>query len=73
MQEIEIDIQRFQKKLKRQAREHGLYENFGSKEVEQLKKKYAYANGIQIGLSILFFENWCSEFECTNTLKYVFH
>jgi hypothetical protein len=37
-----ITLKNFQKTMTEKAKKHGLYENFGQKEIGQLKDKYGY-------------------------------
>jgi hypothetical protein len=66
------DINRLKIKLSDKARRNGLYENFGEKEVRELKDKYDYNTLIygsetqrKQALMIDCFEDWCMDFNCT--------
>jgi len=63
------DIQRKQILLTDKARRNGLYENFGQKEVQELKDKYHYDSLIygsererKQAILIDNFDNWCMNF-----------
>lgn len=65
------DINRQKIRLVDKARRQGLYENFGQKEVQNLKDKYDY-NTLVYGTEkerrqaqlINNFDNWCMNFNC---------
>lgn len=61
------EIQCQKQKLERRAKEHGLYENFGQKEVRQLRDKFVDVSDYNtemknIRQAINRFDAWCMNF-----------
>ena len=60
---VEIAIERKTKKLIEEAREEGIYENFGQKEVRELEDKYGDGGANFEALAkIRMFDDWCSSY-----------
>lgn len=70
MSKLSTEIERTKKKLITRAQKKGLYENFGDKEVREIKDKYGYFELFygspeqrkEAGL-INDFDNWCMTFD----------
>ena len=63
--QIVIDINRLKNSLIKKAKKKGLYENFGQREVGQLREKYTdyeYSEGHVWNL-ISKFNEWCMNFD----------
>ena len=68
-----LSVRRFQKTMVLKAiKKGGLYENFGQKEIRELKDKYGYDRydfrKRKIAEDIDFLDNWCMDFD-DNSLK----
>lgn len=61
---LEADIKKEQKKLIKKAKEHGIYENFGQKEVRKLRDKYGDGGANFKALDkINKFDKWCMNYQ----------
>lgn len=65
--QITVDINRLKKNLIDKAKKRGLYENFGQREVGQLREKYIDYESFskddgQVWSLISKFNNWCMNF-----------
>ncbi len=54
---MEEEIYNMKKSLISKAKEEGIYENFGQKEVRELQDKYSYTEEVEQ------FDNWCMTFD----------
>lgn len=61
MTELEQDIAKKKKELKRQAAELGIWEDFGQGEVRKLKEKYSKFDP-KVSKRIREFSNWCANY-----------
>lgn len=59
MKNLQRDIEKAKQKLIKKAREKGLYENFGQKEIRELKDKHFDCLYTSQYLYIKEFEDWC--------------
>lgn len=61
---IDKDIKKEKQKLIKKAKEKGIYENFGQKEVRKLENKYSddeFENN-DVFKKIRSFDDWCSTY-----------
>jgi len=67
---IERDIKKAKNKLIAKAKKTGIYENFGQKEVVELRNKYKYYDCMHRNFPNLIdlFDKWCMNFD-DNDLK----
>lgn len=66
-------IAKKKKKLKRKAKEDGIYENFGAKEIMELKDKYDQYKRLKDGRRaynlIDDFDDWCARYNNKGEIK----
>lgn len=60
------DIEKAKKKLIAKAKEAGIWENFGQKEVRELLDKYPDCMYTKVYSAIQDFDNWCMNFDLSD-------